>query len=304
MATVYSQTWAAGNPANWTDGFYRRDVDGVDPTYPEIYMAEGVTVSGGKVVKHATYSADHGVSGIVFENFPAFNGAVGSISVKYTPNATVLSATTGLFYVPLIMVFGTGSTHKMIVFALNGARGAPFTWDIQARNRNTNVMNDAFFGTAAQTFVAGTEYEFKVCWKCGTFDGTTTASDGYAKFYVNDALVHEILNFPMTVHPGDNNFVNYVGLGADVIQGGGGLFGAMGNIAFSDSECGVVSVVDNAVLCCADGSPETVASGGGQGAGATPVMTPALGGAALGCVGGGTVPTQASLTHSETWWSS
>lgn len=62
-----------------------------------------------------------------------------------------------------------------------------------------------------------------------------------------------------------------------------------------------VEVIDSADICCADGSAPTVAGGGGQGAGAIPVQTPHIG-TPLACSGGGTVPTQADLVHSETWW--
>lgn len=64
-------------------------------------------------------------------------------------------------------------------------------------------------------------------------------------------------------------------------------------------------IIDNADICgcTAPASPtaETVESGGGQGAGATPVQYPSIG-VQIECAGGGTVPTQADIVHSETWW--
>ncbi len=62
-----------------------------------------------------------------------------------------------------------------------------------------------------------------------------------------------------------------------------------------------VAVVDNTDVCCSTGDGgNAVPTGGGQGNGATPVQYPAIG-AQLECAGGGTVPTQVDLVHSEGW---
>lgn len=71
---------------------------------------------------------------------------------------------------------------------------------------------------------------------------------------------------------------------------------------FEDTAPPDVEVTDNADVCCSEGSPDVLDSGGGQGAGAEPVQTPTIGGSSLGCAGGGLVPTQADLVHAETWW--
>lgn len=239
MATVYSQDWSAGNSALWTDGFYRRDIDGVDPTYPETWMAEGVIVSGGKVIVNPSYAPDHSTSGIALLDFPTFDGTVGSIEAKYTPNSDALAS---LSYVPLIIVFGAGgSTDKQIIFEMYEGDGA-FTLGPYARNRNTKVMDESGFDLPAPAFTVDQEHTFKVCWKSGTYNGVDINSDGYARFYIDGVLVHAIEDFPVgTVSnlaaASDPNVVTYVGLGTDVLQGGGGLFGSLGDVTFSDSAC-------------------------------------------------------------------
>lgn len=62
-------------------------------------------------------------------------------------------------------------------------------------------------------------------------------------------------------------------------------------------------IVDNLdAICCSEGDHGTVTNaGGGQSNGAEPFQTPMIG-AVLGCVGGGTVPTQANIVWAETWW--
>ncbi len=67
-------------------------------------------------------------------------------------------------------------------------------------------------------------------------------------------------------------------------------------------EVSAVEVVDNTDVCCSTGDGgNAVPTGGGQGNGATPVQYPAIG-TQIECAGGGTVPTQADIVFSETWW--
>jgi hypothetical protein len=179
MAT-YTQNWAAGDSSFTTIADYIRDDDGVDALYPEIYASEGVDVSAGKVVKAAAYG-DHQASGVVFapgnaaglgypaNDIDALSAQQGSISVKMTPNSAVLTpSSVGISYVPVIEVFA-GNAARNLVFALYSDHGLPFTdkgapfyWDISARDRNTSVLEQLVTAVATPTFVDGQEYTFKV----------------------------------------------------------------------------------------------------------------------------------------------
>jgi hypothetical protein len=93
---------------------------------------------------------------------------------------------------------------------------------------------------------------------------------------------------------------------ADVISNmqsssAGNLDVALGIVSFITST--PTEITDNfGSVCCSEGQNEVVNNtGGGTANGANPFQTPLIG-TAIGCVGGGTVPTQADITYSETWW--
>lgn len=67
---------------------------------------------------------------------------------------------------------------------------------------------------------------------------------------------------------------------------------------------GVTTISDELIdICCDEGQQETVQhEGGGQSNGADLFQTPTIG-EVVGCVGGGTVPTQADITFAENWLS-
>jgi hypothetical protein len=135
---------------------------------------------------------------------------------------------------------------------------------LSARNRNTGALDNFVFAVPAPTFVAGQEYTFKVCWKCGTWNGVTTDLDGYVKFYLDGVLVHEELNFPLVLNNAGsvNNAIHgFIALGSDVVNGGGGLFGAMGDVLFSDSECVTVDTKIGSHVLGADGTVTTTRTG-------------------------------------------
>jgi hypothetical protein len=240
VATIYAEDWSGGNSTFTSVDVYERAVQGVDPLYPYIKVAESVTVIGGKVDWNGTYG-NYGSSGLVFDGFPSF-GQQGSISVKYTPNATVIgSGSGGLYFVPLIEVFNA-INQKMFYMGMvgDGSPGAPFILDFSARVWPFPTWNDLYDQQPAPTFVAGQEYTFKICWKCGTPTGapiTSVASDGYVKYYIDGVSVGEMLNIPFFIDANNANDITTISLASDVVHSGSGLFGAMGDVLFADSEC-------------------------------------------------------------------
>lgn len=158
---------------------------------------------------------------------------------------------------------------------------------------NTQINYPDDWVSPVGTIVPGTTQNLKIC---GEQSSAWGVHDGWVKIYVDNVEIGFVEN--VLIYP----------------QGGFGTWGRvlvnsmgrMDNLLITDDGCPVadpdVEVTDNADVCCSDGSANVVATGGGQGAGATPVQTPTIGGAALGCAGGGAVPTQADLVHSEAWW--
>jgi hypothetical protein len=258
MAT-YTQDWSAGNSANFVDGTYRRDVNGVDGLYPEFWVANGVNVGSGKLTPNTTYDPSQQGAGITLapgnadglghpDNLiDALSAQQGSVTVKMIPNSLALvPSANGLYYAPVVEIFASNALRNLVfvLYSEHAApfadKGAPFFWELSARNRNSGVLENFVFGDPAPTFVAGQENTFKVCWKCGTWNGVTTDLDGYVKWYLDGALVYEELNFPLVLN--NNLSVNnakhgWIALGSDTVNDGGGMFGEMGEFSISDSEC-------------------------------------------------------------------
>ncbi len=300
MAADYTQDWSLGNSTFTSVNEYDRGANGVDPLYPEMWTADYVTVSGGQLVKTGAVAGWDGV-GIVLK-FSGRDGQQGSIKVRFTPNSSVMQSTSpGLFYIPLIEIFANNAARNL-TFALDpaGSRGQPFNWDLQARNRNTNAQDSSGTGLAAPTFVAGQEYEFKVCWKCGTYNGVTTANDGYVRWYLDGVLIHELTDFPFVVEALNANALTFVGLAADTVNSGGGLFGTMGAVTVSDRECGSsVPLINNSTPCC--GSAPSSGPGGAAGDVLGPPTTAPLPEWTSRCAGGGDYPGGTPVVHSEDW---
>lgn len=301
MSTVYSQNWSAGNSTFTASNTYTRATDGPDALYPEIEYAETVTVSGGKLDWNGVNN--YQTSGLMLKDFPTFDGTVGSIQATYRPNSTSMGVT---YFAPLIYVISStgGGGERVIQLAASAVTGpgAPFTLDFTAFGWGASnyTANNPF------TFAADTDYVVKVCWKTGTVTGdfVDVAADGYVRVYINDVLVYEVVDFAFYIDYLNTNHVTKVAFGQDTDNDdGAGLFGALSNIAFSDSACASsVTVVDNTNVCCSTGAGGTVVpSGGGQGAGATPLQTATIG-TQIACAGSGTVPTAADLTFAESWW--
>jgi hypothetical protein len=69
-----------------------------------------------------------------------------------------------------------------------------------------------------------------------------------------------------------------------------------------DEEGAEIPTDDSSTCGCTPADTGTVQDGGVPDAGADPWIQPVIVSPALVCVGGGLVPTQANLVHSEVWW--
>jgi hypothetical protein len=233
MPIVYSQDWSAGNSLFTSMNVFERDVEGADPLYPEIHVAEGCTISGGKVVWNGTHG-NHQTTGLTMRGFPTFDGSEGSITATYTPNADCLpGGSDELSYVPLIFVMNTEfvETFWLEIYETGG------DWFYSLGRRIFGGFTNDYVDVEVTTpFVADTPYTFKVAWKCGTPSGgppyTSVAADGYLRFYVNDVLVGEFTDVGIWIDENTNNEVYHVFFATDYYGSGGGLFGALGDIEF------------------------------------------------------------------------
>jgi hypothetical protein len=173
MPTVLSRASFVSSLFVTSGNVYVRATHGTDPTYPEVKLAENVTVSGGRVVWNSNDT--HQTAGLVLDNFPTFDGSEGYIEATYTPNADVLpGGSDQLSYIPLICVHTSG--NRVLMFALYKSAGA-LRWDLYTRKIDGSF---SAHDSAAGTFTAGQTYTFKMAWKCGTLSaGASVASDGY-----------------------------------------------------------------------------------------------------------------------------
>lgn len=300
MATILERTSFVSSLFVTSGNVYQRSTDGTDPIYGEMRLSENVTVSGGKVVWNTNDS--HATAGLVLDSFPTFDGSEGSIEATYTPNAdVVLGGADELFYVPLIIIHN--ATTRVLVFEMY-EDGGILRYNLRAKNFGIAGYTDIDTPTAG--FTAGTPYRFKMAWKAGTPSGgppfTSVAADGYVRWYLNDVLIDELTSQAVYIDASNDNEVTIVTLATDVLIGGGGLFGALGGYEFfSGPPADPAEIpINESTPCCGDGVTPSTGTGG---VGATMPDNPfqPLQPWVSACAGGGTVPTAADLTDSESW---
>lgn len=305
MAIPHNRVFTAGNSTFTATDVYERSANGVDPLYPEMFEAEGVTVTANRVTWSTTY-ADWQSTGFVMEGMGSlagggvgsyagtnfWDGTRGCIDCSYWPSAASLNGTN---YNPLIWLADPGLVTQLILWGYDQASG-----DMQIRYATEGGIVDIFFAPAV-TPANGVEFLCQMEWECGTYDEVTDthAADGHITLTVNGTQVYSATNISLylTYFSSPPDRINAVGIGYF------GLVGAVEEVNVRAILCsGEVEVTDDLDLCCGEGQSETVVTdGGGQGNGGDVFQTPTIG-TPIGCVGGGTVPTQADITYSETWW--
>lgn len=295
----YTQGWAAGNSLFTSVNVYERSVNGTDSLYPEVVLAEAVTISSGRLDWNGTYG-DYQIAGVVLEGMGSLSGGFwnasrGFVECTYYPNSTSLGNSS---YIALMwLTHETAGTEFLSWYYDNDIS----EYQIYYQTDEAFPNGDHFESFTATNPAADTPITYKMCWRCGTWNGSSHASDGWLRLYINNSLAWSVEDIPF--------MLQYDTPTSDLIEavafGYAGLLGALDNISISDVSCDgelpPVTVTDELDLCCGEGQSETVnEAGGGTGNGAVPFQTPVIG-EVLGCVGGGTVPTQADITHAETW---
>lgn len=289
MAIIYTQNWSAGNSLFTSMAHYDRSAHGVDPLYPEIREAEDVTVDAGHLTWVETGSLyDWQLAGIALNGFPTFNGEGGQIICDYTPTIDSLDEPND--YDPLIVV-NPGNA---------GTLGAiQWYWDRVDGEFEIQILSwlgppGDIFTTVPYNFVAGTTYNLRVCWRCGTHapDFSTMDPDGYVRLYVNDVLVFEVTDYYLSI--GINNMVT------DVWFGHTGLLGHLDNIVFDDESCDPIISPPTDICDCIPENPDTPP--GGTGPGPPPTVIPPVIPEQLVCAGSGLVPEGDDYVSPELWW--
>lgn len=303
MAIPHSRVFTAGNSTFTSVDVYERPTHGVDPLYPEMLEAEGVSVVSNRVTWSTTYAdwqstgfamegmgnlAGGGAGSYAGSNF--WDGTRGCIDCSYWPSVASLD---GNNYNPLIWIGDPGLVTQLILWGYDQASG-----DMQIRYPTEGGIEDIFFAPSV-TPVAGQEYLCQMEWECGTYDaGTDThLADGHITLTVNGTVVYSATDISLYITyfstPPDR--INVVGIGYL------GLIGDVEEVNVRAILCSDPDLTDIVDLCCDEGGPDVDPDGGGTTNGSPPFQTPTIG-TPIGCVGGGTVPTQADITYSETWW--
>jgi len=242
MAVVWSQSWAAGNSTFDAGNTYDRSGDGNDPLYPEMKIAEAVTISTINGAPRVTWNgfADWNDTAIVFDDalgdpgngYPAnassftFNGQVGKISCRYRPDATSLSVVS---FAPLIVIPERGGFSDNWFLAWDRDNGwfeiDLTTWGFAIPDVNDTVPYGGF--------TADTDYTMTICWKCGTPVGSFSdvTADGYWRFYINGVLIYEKTDVALWLDENNGNLVPQVNFGQF------GMLGALDQIVFNDAGC-------------------------------------------------------------------
>lgn len=290
MSILYSQSFAAGTSTFCNTGYV--SLNGSDPLYPEFRQAETIKVtagggpSGENVIETdlAGPADPYAVSGVdaysqswalpffditvKVKPLPAALAESGNYATIFALTHSVLTEVFGLFY--------DCATEQL---ELSESGSVIATLPLSAASISNIWQTFRFCGKAS------TDNGF------GPADATLTVSRNGTEIF-NQTGIYLVMGG--TTNPIANGY--YVGYH--------GMLGQVTGLSISDTSCAVsdADVVDESDICSCTGlDPKTADAGGGTGAGANPIQYPSIG-AQIACAGGGLVPTQADLVHSEMWW--
>jgi hypothetical protein len=254
--------------------------DPYDPLYPNIVGSEMVTVVDGKVdaIPDAMHPEepwpDYIVAAVNFgpaPGFPfAFDGTRASVQCTYVP--TTQSLLQAYYHVPISVMYPSGLWLGLWAEDAEPVSGlvadaAPFYLEL----RSGSFIGSVFVETT-YPFVVGTEYTFHLEWQAGTMivdgagDMTDVLFDGWARLFINGALVLELLD--------DDIFFGYTGSGSAgphldntvdyVAFGWYGLMGKLDDIVINGTVWADITVcLDSAYTYVADEVELTTDIGGG-----------------------------------------
>lgn len=289
MSILYSQSFAAGTSTFCNPGHV--SLNGSDPLYPEFRQAETIKVtagagpSGENVIETdlAGPPNPYAVSGIDAYNqswpLPFFN-----IVVKVKPLPAAL-AESGNYAV----IFKLTHNVQNEVFGLY--------YDCATQQLELSE-DDSVIATLplSAASISNVWQTFRFCGKASTDNGFG-AQDATLSVYRNGVEIFNQTGLFLVM----GGTTSPIASGYKV--GYFGMLGQVTGLSIQDTACGVVVTDESDVCSCTGLDPDTADAGGGTGAGASPIQYPSIG-QSLVCAGGGTVPTQSDLVHSETWWSS